>query len=203
MLLELSPAWLVLQKGNLVADLSSIKTKAIQFGEDFFIRFYLQTNRDEIVSRFRKFLDKYSTAEFSKIIDEGRPLPPPDEVISLLRDYKMHVLRMRPDEILTWVVEWITEARPDIGNVLVTKGQAASLWLAAEAKLFFDVAYGSAGQVSSEMKVEFSKATCDNCHKSWLVEKNDASVIRACPFCGQAQVVEGIDEGKEGTQAQS
>lgn len=179
---------------------SKLKNKAVGFGESFIIRFYVQTHKDEFVDRFRKFLEPYSPADFAQMIDKGQPFAPPEELISILKDYKEQVLCLRPDEVLAWLFDWISTARPDIGDVLLAKGQVASLWLAIEAKAVYDTAFGEPKPITNQeaAKPQLSRATCDKCQKTWIVPKDDADKITRCPFCGEIQnVVKVVKEEKD------
>jgi len=179
--------------------LKQIKKSAASLGRDFATELALEFYREDILAKIAKFFKPYSSEDVATHIQERNPILPPEALITWLRGYVSQLSHYSVEDMGVMLFDWIGEVRPDLGNVLVTSGDAGALWLAGEAKLIRDATLGTMPETKEpERKIEFTRATCDKCHKVWLVSKEEAEHITRCPFCGEEQGVAREETKGEG-----
>lgn len=170
--------------------LKQFKESAASLGRDFATELALEFYRGDILVKIGKFFKPYSPEDVATRIQENNPILPPEDLITWLRGYVSQLAHYSVEDMSIMLFDWIGEVRPDLGNVLITSGDAGALWLAGEAKLIRDATLGMPAETKEpERKIEFTRASCEKCHKVWLVSKEEAEHITRCPFCGEAQAV--------------
>ena len=179
--------------------LKQFKESAASLGRDFATELALEFYREDILVKIGKFFKPYSPEDVAKHIQESDPILPPDYLITWLRGFSAQLAHYSVEDMSVMLFDWIGEVRPDLGNVLVISGDAGALWLAGEAKLIRDATLGVVPETKEpEKKIEFTRASCEKCHKIWLVSKEEAEHITRCPFCGEEQgVTREKTEGEE------
>lgn len=172
------------------SNLKQFKAAAAALGRDYATELALEFYREDILAKIGKFFKPYSPEDIAARIQESNPILPPDYLITWLRGFSAQLSHYSVEDMSVMLFDWIGEVRPDLGNVLVISGDAGALWLAGEAKLIRDATLGTMPETKEpEKKIEFTRATCEKCHKVWLVSKEEAEHITRCPFCGEEQGV--------------
>jgi len=170
--------------------LKQFKESAASLGRDYATELALEFYREDILAKIGKFFKPYSPEDVATRIQETNPILPPDYLITWLRGFVSQLAHYSVEDMSVMLFDWIGEVRPDLGNVLIISGDAGALWLAGEAKLIRDATLGAMPETKEpEKKIEFTRASCEKCHKVWLVTKEEAEQITRCPFCGQEQGV--------------
>jgi len=170
--------------------LKQFKKSAASLGKNFATELALEFYREDILAKIGKFFKPYSPEDVATHIRENDPILPPESLITWLRGFSSQLSHYSVEDMSVMLFDWIGEVRPDLGNVLMISGDAGALWLAGEAKLIRDATLGVVPETKEpEKKIEFTRASCEKCHKTWLVSKEEADKITKCPFCGVSQDV--------------
>jgi uncharacterized protein (DUF1919 family) len=159
--------------------------KVTKFANKAAFFFFLRLPRAEIVDKFIKWVDDYGLENLKSLIQRGEfPTVAPD-LFAKSNDY----LEYLQDISVDYLVEIIVEASPEIAEYLVYMGPAGGVYLAKLRLHFLKLAQhpeeAPIPSIVASPDTEVVRVTCDKCHKSFPVKRNEFNENAKCPFCGE------------------
>lgn len=162
-----------------------IKKRLERFGSHFLFEFSVGLMHNAIVKGFRSYLHSIKPEDIKSMIKKGEFPPLKHLNFSAVVDNAEYI------ETITEVrlFDVLAEARPDLAQAIQDMGMPGAEYIAKLRLHLFDLvkhpekAMGESTDYTP--KKEMVLATCDHCHKSFPVPKDEASSIDKCPFCGE------------------
>jgi len=153
----------------------SIKKGLAKFGNRFAFEFFLETMHGSMIKGLKEYLRDIKAEDIPSMVKKEK-FPPFDHLdLSFAGENIEHIEKIS----LVRLVEFISEARPDLVEAILNKGEAGATYLA---KLRLNLINRIKG-ADFKPEQEVVLATCDKCKKQWPVPKDKVSSITECPFC--------------------
>ena len=158
----------------------SIKKSLGQFGSRFTFEFFLETMHDPLIKGLKKYLSTISAEDIPAMVRKGKFPPFKDVDFSAAGDNVDHIQKIS----LFRLVEFISEARPDLVTEIQNMGKAGAEYMVKLRVHLLDKIRQPDGGKDFKLQEDTVLAHCDQCDKKWPVKKDEASSIIVCPFCG-------------------
>lgn len=170
----------------------AIKKRFAKAGSSFTFWFIVEMMHDQIIKGLRKFLSSIQPEDIPRMVRNGEFPPMEDLDFSAVGDYSEHLEKIplyspNDDGDPPGLVEYLALARPDLVKAVQDMGKRGAEYLVKLQLHLLDLVKHpekSLGK-STEYKAKGDTvmATCDVCHNSWPVSREQASSINECPFC--------------------
>ena len=164
--------------------LEEVKEKATSFFKVFGAELSLEFHHDGIADIVEGLCKPLTTASLTKLIKESQPLPFPEAFFEMMDRYRAIIEEYSTEALTKVIFELIVEVRPDLSNTLIALGDGASLWLYRNVEMARDRVINPEKYLEELEKALMLKVTCEACQKSFRIFKEDAELMKMCPFCG-------------------
>lgn len=162
-----------------------MKSRLHKIGSSFAFAFFLEVMHDEIVSGLRKYVTKIRPEDLPRMVKKGEFPPLKDLDFSAVGDNVKHLEKIS----VVRLMELLAEARPDLALAIQDMGMKGAEYMAKLRLHLLEMVKHPEKPLAESTDytppAEMVQATCDKCHASWPVPKEEASSLDKCPFCGQ------------------
>lgn len=158
-------------------------------GSRFAFEFFLEVWQPRLVEMLRKWLSPVTVEDLKKMVRRGKFPDTKGLNFGGVQPYLEYLEKMSTERLFE---DYIAPARPDLSHAIQEMGMPGAQWLVKLRQHLLDQVRSATKPVKKDMV----KATCDNCHKSWPVPRDEFKDIKECPFCGHKQGEEITPEPK-------
>jgi hypothetical protein len=162
-------------------DIDGMKKRFAAAGNRFTFFLAVEYYKPQICQGIAKGLKNISSERFRGMVNRGEFFTIPPEILDQLSPWKKHVQYVKPQ----LVGEIFAGARPDLYQILEEMGTAGGVWIICLHKYLKELILGTPDVVVEQpAKKDMVLLECWKCHQKWPVERNQASTVDKCPFCG-------------------
>jgi len=158
-------------------------------GSRFAFEFFLEVWQPKLVEVLRKWLSSVAIEDLQKMVKRGKFPDTAGLNFGGVQEYYQYLEKISTERLFE---EYLSPARPDLAQAIQELGMSGAQWLVKLRQHLLDQVKGFVRPV----KKNLVQATCDKCHKSWPVPRDEFDKIEACPFCGhkQGEEVKPVEE---------
>lgn len=149
-------------------------------GSRFAFEFFLEVWQPRLVEMLRNWLSPVTVEDLKKMVKRGKFPDTRGLRFSAVQPYLEYLEKISTKRLFE---DFIAPARPDLAQAVQELGMPGAQWLVKLRQHLLDQVKGA----TKPVKKDLVQATCDNCHKSWPVPRDEFKDIKECPFCGHKQ----------------
>ncbi len=152
-------------------------------GGEFVFWMGVETGKPQIIQELREWLQNFSDEDLRSMMVNSKFPPIPEDSFQDAHRFANYVSKI---EIVELLEEFLGPARPSIIKVMNELGEPGYAYMKSLYDYLIDcVQHPEKAKVELKSKPgpEMVNVTCDQCHKSWPVQKDKVPEIKECVFC--------------------
>lgn len=150
------------------------------FGAELALEFY----HDDIAARVKDMFQQHTIESLAQLIKNSEEFKVPDSFVTSMREYEGVVRGYGTETLAKIIYELLGEVRPDLAKTLDVLGDEAAAWFLRCTEAIRDKILNPERYKEEIEKALTVMVTCDSCHRSFRIFREDAESMAMCPFCG-------------------